>query len=59
MIILWPLAVSIVGAILYLVLGNGPTSPTGVKAAELGRIAFGCGLIATLFTAGREILRLM
>jgi hypothetical protein len=50
MIIYLSLLVCIVGGILYMVCGN-PPSPTSTttKIAELGRLAFACGLIVFLF----------
>jgi hypothetical protein len=46
MIIYLSLLVALVGGLVYL-LCNGP-SPTSPKVAELGRLAFACGLLAFL-----------
>lgn len=42
-----PLAVAVVGAIVYLVASNVKNPPGGL--AELGRLAFGIGLFVYLF----------
>ena len=46
---LLPLLVSIVGAITYL-------ASTGIKASELGRLAFAYGLVSFLLLTGRDLL---
>lgn len=48
--ILVPLLVAVVGALMYAL--------TGPKPAELGRIAFACGLLVTLFIAAQHVIRL-
>jgi Na+/phosphate symporter len=51
MIIYLPLLVAFAGALLY---GFAKD-----KLAELGRIAFGCGLLAFLITAGGHTLKVL
>jgi hypothetical protein len=46
-----PLLISIIGALVYALSSNG-------KAAELGRIAFSCGLLVTLMTMAHHIVRM-
>lgn len=47
-----PVLVAAAGAVLYLIVSNS-------KVAELGRLAFGAGLLAALLQAGSGALRLV
>ncbi len=44
-----PLLFAVVGAIIY-------AASTAAKPAELGRLAFWCGLLAFLLMSGRDLL---
>lgn len=52
MIILVSLAVALVGCLVYALSANA-------KVAELGRLAFGCGLLAFLLTIHHDSFRLL
>ena len=49
--ILLPLLVCSVGVLVYALSSNG-------KVAEMGRMAYGCGLLVTLFELAGHVLRL-
>ncbi len=49
--IIVPLLVCLVGLVVYALSTNG-------KVVELGRLAYGCGLLVTLFVVARHVLRL-
>lgn len=49
--LVWPLVVTIAGALVYAFAGNA-------KAAELGRIAFFCGLLWLVYATSGRMLRL-
>ncbi len=44
-----PAVVAIVGALVYVLSANG-------KLVEMGRLMFGCGLLATLLVFGRALI---
>lgn len=46
-----PLLVAIIGLLLYLLAANA-------KVAEVGRLMFGCGLLALMFASARESIRI-
>ena len=52
MTVLLPLLVALVGLVLYAL-------STNPKAAEVGRLAYGAGLLVTLFDLGGRILSLL
>ena len=52
MVILLPLLVAVVGVLIYALSGNS-------KVQELGRIAYFCGLLVFLMTAGPQVIDLI
>lgn len=50
-ILIAPVLAAIVGALVYALSANP-------KASELGRIAFACGLLVSLFVAATQVVRL-
>ncbi len=50
-IILLPFLVAIIGILAYALASNA-------KIAEIGRIAFACGLLVTLFYAATHVIKL-
>jgi len=51
-VVLLPLLVCIIGLLVYALAANA-------KVAELGRMAFGCGLLVTLFALAGHAVRLL
>jgi len=51
-ILILPLLVCILGMLIYALAANA-------KVAELGRLAFGCGLLVTLFAFAGHAVRLL
>jgi len=49
--IIVPLLICLVGLLTYALASNG-------KVVELGRLAYACGLLVTLFVVARHVLRL-
>lgn len=52
MIVYFPLLVAVIGVLLYALATNG-------KIQEIGRISFGCGLLAFLFQIGNHSVNLL
>lgn len=50
-VILVPLVIAIVGALAYVLSTNG-------KVAELGRLCFGCGMLAICFSYAGHVVRI-
>ena len=49
--ILLPLLIAIIGAFVYV------ASKTNAKVAEIGRLAFACGLLVTLFEVATHVVK--